>query len=393
MNREDFENSPAGKLVLIEQGDPHCYAFVPNPLPPATQLDNTIWRALSEADRALGELAGLGRTMPNPNLLIRPFIRREAVLSSKIEGTQTEIANLYAYETGQLSLPGITPQPPEADLQEVLNYVNALEYGIERLATLPICKRFLCELHERLLDGVRGENRAPGQFRQFQNWISSSSTRIQDARFVPPPVPEMNECLNTFEDYINGECDFPPLIRIGLIHYQFESIHPFSDGNGRIGRLLISLLLLNWNLLPIPLLYLSAFFERNRREYYDLMLGVSKSGNWSEWLSFFLRGVTEQSRDALLRAKKLQDLQIEWRDRLSQARASALLPRLADSLFESPVITIPQAERLLEGTYRSAQLNVEKLVEADILMQVEETSYNRIFVAPEILKIIGEQSN
>lgn len=390
MNREDFENSPAGKLVLIEQGDPPCHAFVPNPLPPATQLDNAIWRALSEADRALGELAGLGRTMPNPNLLIRPFIRREAVLSSKIEGTQTEIANLYAYETGQLSLPGISPQPPEADLQEVLNYVNALEYGIERLATLPICKRFLCELHEQLLDGVRGENRAPGQFRQSQNWIGSPSTHIQDARFVPPPVPEMNECLNAFEDYINGECDFPPLIRIGLIHYQFESIHPFSDGNGRIGRLLISLLLLNWSLLPIPLLYLSAFFERNRREYYDLMLEVSKSGNWSEWLSFFLRGVTEQSRDALIRAKQLQDLQIEWRDRLTQARASALLPRLADSLFESPVITIPQAEKILDVTYRSAQLNVEKLVEAGILIQIDEASYNRVFIAPEILRIIGE---
>jgi Fic family protein len=390
MNREDFENSPAGKLVLIEQGNPPGYAFVPNPLPPATQLDNAIWRALSEADRALGELAGLGRTMPNPNLLIRPFIRREAVLSSKIEGTQTEIANLYAYETGQLSLPGISPQPPEADLQEVLNYVNALEYGIERLATLPICKRFLCELHQQLLQGVRGENRDPGQFRQFQNWIGSSSAKIQDARFVPPPTPEMNECLNVFEDYINGDCDFPPLIRIGLIHYQFESIHPFSDGNGRIGRLLISLLLLNWNLLPIPLLYLSAFFERNRREYYDLMLDVSKSGSWSEWLSFFLRGVTEQSRDALIRAQQLQDLQIEWRDRLTQARASALLPRLADSLFESPVITIPQAEKILDVTYRSAQLNVEKLVEAGILTQIDEASYNRVFIAPAILRIIGE---
>ncbi|MGB6017656.1 MAG: Fic family protein, partial [Nodosilinea sp.] len=271
-----------------------------------------------------------------------------------------------------------------------LNYVKALEYGVERLATLPICKRFLCELHERLLDGVRGENRAPGQFRQSQNWIGSSSTRIQDARFVPPPLPEMNECLNAFEDYINGDCDFPPLIRIGLIHYQFESIHPFSDGNGRIGRLLISLLLLNWNLLPIPLLYLSAFFERNRREYYDLMLEVSRSGNWSEWLSFFLRGVTEQSRDALIRAKKLQDLQIEWRDRLTQARASALLPRFADSLFESPVITIPQAEKILDVTYRSAQLNVEKLVEAGILIQIDEASYNRVFIAPEILRIVGE---
>lgn len=390
MNPQEFENSPSGKLVLIEQGEPPCYAFVPNSLPPNTQLNNTIWRALSEADRALGELAGLGRTMPNPNLLIRPFIRREAVLSSKIEGTQTEIANLYAYETGQLTLPGISPQPPEADIQEVLNYVHTLEYGIERLTTLPICQRFFCELHGRLLQGVRGQNRAPGQFRQFQNWIGSSTDSIHDARFVPPPVPEMRECLNALEDYLNSNCDYPPLIRVGLIHYQFETIHPFSDGNGRIGRLLISLLLLNWNLLPIPLLYLSAFFERYRREYYDLMLGVSQMGAWSEWLAFFLRGVTEQSRDALMRAKRLQDLQLEWRDRLTQARTSALLPRLADSLFESPVITIPQAKEILEVSYRSAQQNVEKLVDAAILVQTDQSSYNRVFIAPEILKIISE---
>jgi Fic family protein len=327
--------------------------------------------------------------MPNPNLLIRPFIRREAVLSSRIEGTQADIANLYAYETGQLTLPGIVPPPPESDVKEVLNYVRTLEYGLERLNTLPVCKRLMCELHERLVEGVRGEIATPGEFRRLQNWIGSHGRSMNDARFVPPPVPEMSRCLDELESYLNSNCAYPPLIRIGLIHYQFETIHPFLDGNGRIGRLLISLLLLSWNLLPLPLLYLSAFFERHRQDYYDLLLGVSQRGAWRDWLLFFLRGVTEQSRDAVVRAKRLQDLQLEWRQLLTQARASALVPRLADSLFESPVLTIPNAQAILDVSYRSAQQNVEKLVNAGILVQAGEASYNKVFLAPEVLKIIG----
>jgi Fic family protein len=390
MKPEDFQNTPTGRLVQIEEGKNPCYAFVPNPLPPIIELDIEIWRTLSDADRALGELAGLGRTMPNPTLLIRPFIRREAVLSSRIEGTQTNITNLYAYETGQLSLPGVVPPAPEGDAQEVLNYVRTLEYGLDRLSSLPICLRFICELHERLVDGVRGKNAAPGEFRRYQNYIGQSGSIINDARFIPPPVPEMHQCLNELEKYLHDNCNYPPLIRIGLIHYQFESIHPFMDGNGRIGRLLISLLLLNWNLLPLPLLYLSAYFERHRQKYYDFMLGISKHGNWREWLIFFLQGVTEQSKDAVIRSKKLQDLQIQWRNELTQARATALLLRLADSLFESPIITIPQAQEILEVTYRSAQQNVEKLVNAGILLQVSEGSYGKVFIAPQVLQVIEE---
>ena len=390
MNQEDFQNSPSGRLVLIEEDKKPCYAFVPKPLPPELELDLEIFRTLSDADRALGELAGLGRTMPNPNLLIRPFIRREAVLSSRIEGTQTNIANLYAYEKGQLSLPGIVPPPPEEDTQEVLNYVRTLEYGLERLDTLPICLRFICELHQRLVDGVRGKNAAPGEFRRYQNYIGKSGCVINDARFVPPPVPEMQECLRELENYLNSDCNYPPLIRVGLVHYQFESIHPFMDGNGRIGRLLISLLLLNWNLLPLPLLYLSAYFESNRRKYYDLMLAISQYGAWRDWLIFFLEGVTEQSKDALIRSKKLQDLQIQWRNELTQTRATALLLRLADSLFESPILTITQAQEILEVSYRSAHQNVEKLVNAGILVQASEGSYGKIFIAPKVLQIIDE---
>jgi Fic family protein len=269
------------------------------------------------------------------------------------------IAELYAYEAGQLYLPGMRPAPPESDLQEVLNYVESLHYGLQRLNTLPISQRLFRELP--LMRGVRGQSAAPGEFQQHQNWIGRPNDRLDQARFVPPPVAEMQQCLDDLERYIHSDDPLPPLVRIGLIHYQFEAIHPFRDGNGRIGRLLISLLLISWNLLPQPLLYLSAFFERNRADYYDLLFAVSERAAWNEWLMFFLRGVAEQSRDAIIRAKQLQDIQ-QWRQQLTQARSSALLLRLADSLFEMPILTIPQACKLLGVTYPSAQRIVRKLV-------------------------------
>jgi Fic family protein len=391
MNIERFQTSPSGRLLKIGVGEAAYWAFVPNPLPPALPFDAELVRTLSDADRALGELAGLGRTMSNPHLLIGPFIRREAVLSSRIEGTQADIADLYAYEAGQLPLPGLKPIPPESDVREVLNYVRAMEYGLKRLSTLPVSQRLMCELHERLVEGARGEQATPGEFRRSQNWIGRPGCTLSDATFIPPPATEMLTALGTLEEYIHQTSDHPPLIRLGLIHYQFEAIHPFLDGNGRIGRLLISLLVVDWNLMPLPLLYLSAYFERHRQEYYDLLLAVSEHGAWRDWLVFFLRGVAEQARDAIVRAKRLQDLQLDWRDRLTHARASALLLRLADSLFESPMLTIPQAQRILNlTTYRSAQLNVEKLVAAGILQAVSDSSYGKSFLAVEILNAISE---
>jgi Fic family protein len=343
----------------------------------------------------LGELAGLGRAMPNPDLLIGPFLRREAVLSSRIEGTQTDITQLYAFEAGQLSLPGMKSAPPESDTREVMNYVQAQKYGLERVKTLPVSLRLLRELHERLMHGVRGGIATPGEFRRVQNFIGSQGATIGDALYVPPPVNELNPALDAFEKYLHEGNELPPLVRLALIHYQFEAIHPFLDGNGRIGRLLISLLLVNWNLLPIPLLYLSAYFERNRRQYYDLLLAVSERGAWREWIVFFLEGMAAQSKDALVRAKKLQDLQAEWRQKLTRSRASALSLRLADSLFESPIISIPGAQQLLKlQSYRSAKLHVDRLVKAGILFNWESVrKYDasigaKIFLAPEILRIL-----
>ncbi len=393
MNPELFKDSPSGRMIQVGQGEIAYWSFAPNPLPPPLAFDTGLIRLLSDADRALGELAGLGRALPNPHLLINPFIRREAVLSSRIEGTQTDLADLYAFEAGQLALPGLKPTAAHADAREVLNYVRALEYGLERLNELPVSLRFIRETHARLIQDVRGNQATPGEFRRTQNWIGAPGCTLNDATYVPPPVVEMNAALDAFEKYLHAQDELPPLVRLALIHYQFEAIHPFIDGNGRIGRLLISLLLVHWSLLPLPLLYLSAFFEKHRQEYYDLLMAVSARGAWYEWVSFFLRGVAEQARDAVVRAKQLQDLRMAWRDRLTQARASALLLRLADRLFESPIITIPQAQRYLEITYPSAQKNIQRLVDTKVLEPIDNATYGKTFVAREILEIVSGQEN
>lgn len=388
MNLDRFRTSPAGRVVQVGQGIAAYWAFLPNPLPPSFSWDPELVHALSEADRALGQLAGLGRALPNPHLLIRPFIRREAVLSSRIEGTQTDLPLLYAYEAGQLTLPGFEPTPPEADMHEVLNYVRALEYGLERLHTLPISLRLLREVHEKLMRGVRGEQATPGEFRRSQNWIGAPGSTLNAATYVPPPPAELMDTLAALEEYLHAEDTLPPLVRLALIHYQFEAIHPFLDGNGRIGRLLITLLLVHWGLLPMPLLYLSAYFEHRRDEYYRLLLEVSASGAWRAWLIFFLTGVAEQAIDAVQRASKLQDLQIEWSRRLSRTRASANLLRLANFLFDMPVLTIPDAAKALEVTYVTGQRLVDRLVGEGILSTLDDRAYGKVYVAPEILAVL-----
>jgi Fic family protein len=389
-----FRQSPTGRLVKGAHRDHEFWAFVPNPLPPHMEPDRELMRAVHASSYALGELAALGRNLANPHLLINPFLRREAVLSSRIEGTQASVADLYAYEAGRLSLPGLSSQPPEADVREVGNYVRALEYGLGRLETLPVSLRLIRELHGILMKGVRGEQGTPGEFRRSPNWIGRPGCTQNDAEFVPPPPVEMQAALDAFEKYLHAEeSEDLPLIRLAFVHYQFEAIHPFVDGNGRIGRLLISLLLVSWNLLPLPLLYLSAYFERNRNLYYDLLMGVSEKGGWRDWVLFFLRGVAEQAEDAADRARRLEDLRIGWRKCLSQARSSSLTLALVDTLFESPVITIPRVQETLNVTYRTAQLTVGKLAEAEIVRQVGSASYGKTFIAAEILRILSEGSD
>jgi Fic family protein len=383
MQPVDFTQDNNGKLIKSPLG---YWAYSPNPLPPELDIGLELVRDLSEADRALSELAGIGRTLPNPHLLIGPFIRKEAVLSSRIEGTQASLSDLFLFEAAQ------SKEKEIPDVREVSNYVKALEYGLKRLKDFPLSLRLIKEMHGVLLEGVRGQNRAPGEFRRSQNWIGPPGCSLVGAPYVPPPPDEMQRALDSFEKYLHAETALPPLIRHALIHYQFEAIHPFLDGNGRIGRLLLTLLFCADGLLTQPLLYLSAFFERNRGEYYARLIGVSRHGEWNEWISFFLDAVAVQSRDAIRRSERLLALWKKYRQDLQGARASSVLLALVDGLFDSPVVTNATVARNFSITPRSAQLNIEKLVASKILREATGKRRNRIYIATEILSAIEQDT-
>jgi len=382
MDLADFSESQR-RFVAKQPTD--YFAFIPPGLPPAVSFGPELVSALSAADRNLGLLAGAGEWLPNPHLLIRPFIRREAVLSSRIEGTQASVADLVLFEAS----PNATDSP---DVHEVANYVRALELGVREDRPLPISQRLIRELHEALMTGVRGAHLTPGEFRTSQNWIGPPGCTLNEATFVPPPPDEMRVALDSFEKYLHQADDLPPLIRLAVIHYQFEGIHPFLDGNGRVGRLLTSLLLHEWRLLPQPLLYLSAYFEKTRPQYYALLLRVSVNGGWEEWIRYFLRGVAEQAADVIERARRLFALREEYRAALHSARSSALPLKLVDYLFEQPAITVGLARSVLEVTPRAARLNVVKLEEAGIIEEYTQRARNRIYVAREILDLLREPS-
>jgi Fic family protein len=382
MDIETFRRSPAGRLVRAPQG---YWAFVPHPLPPGLSFESLVGQ-LTDASLALGQLSGIGEMLPNPYLLIRPFVRREAVSSSRIEGTRASLSDLFFFEAAE------TASPRTPDVPEVYNYVRALEHALERLREFPVSLRLVRETHAILLENVRGGHATPGEFRRSQNWIGPPGCTLQDATYVPPPVDEMKTALDAWEKFLHESSDIPLLVQLALIHYQFEAIHPFLDGNGRVGRLLIPLLLCERGILPRPLLYLSSFFERHREAYYRLLLNVSLKGAWGEWVVFFLRGVHVQARDATRRARQLVGLQTDYRGRLQKVRSSALLTRLVDRLFESPAITISRVAKEMEITFRSAQNNVNKLVHAGILEEVTGRERNRIYLAREILKVLEEEN-
>jgi Fic family protein len=378
MDQSKFTAHDTGRLVRTLDGH---VAFVPAPLPPKIDLSFELMRRLSEADHALGTLGGIGRILPNPHLLTQPFLNREAVLSSRIEGTEASATDLALFQAAG------SPESNESDVREVSNYATALRYGLKRLDDLPLSLRFLREVHEKLMTGVRGGDRSPGQFRHVQNWIGPPGSRIDNATYVPPPVQEMHAALDQFERYLHDRSPMPVLLRAALVHYHFEAIHPFLDGNGRVGRLLIAFLLHVENVLDQPLLYLSAFFERHRREYYRRLVDVTMKGAWLEWIDFFLQGVTEQANDAVRRTRELLDLSESYRRKIAPARNAGVLSSLIDGLFASPATTIPSVAANFNMSYPAAKKNVQKLVALHIL-KPRRAGRGSVYVAENLLKIV-----
>ncbi|MCM3872655.1 MAG: Fic family protein [Pyrinomonadaceae bacterium] len=385
MKEKDFTESQTGRLVEIPEGPKGVKAFIPDPLPPKGLLPTwELSRLNSEADRALSELSGLARVLPNAHLLSGSFRRREAVLSSKIEGTVTTMNELFLFEAGGAA------NDADTDVREVHNYVHALNHGLERLDKLPVCNRLIKEIHRILMTGVRGGDKTPGEFRKVQNHIGPrKTTPIQDATYVPPPATEMLTCMNQLEEFINGRGELPPLVREALIHYQFEAIHPFVDGNGRVGRLLLTLNLCSEHIIDHPLLYLSEYIEKRKEEYYSLMFDVSASGAWQPWIEFFLRAVAEQARDAQQRAKDLHDLMQRLKDRLLGIKAPSYTLRVLEELFFIPVISSTHVTQLVGGQVKTGQRALEKLRSAGILRELDTgRQRNKLYASDEIHKLV-----
>ena len=309
-------------------------------------------------------------------------MKREAVLSSRIEGTQATLGELLAAEAGA----AVERSP--ADLREVANYVTALEYGVARLKKLPLSLRLVREVHERLMKGVRGEATGPGRFRRSQNWIGRPGATITSATYIPPPPDRLMECLGAWEKFLH-DTSLPPLIQIGLAHSQFEAIHPFLDGNGRVGRLLIILFLIERNILPAPLLYVSAYFEASRDEYYDRLLGVTARGEWEAWLEYFLTGVARQADDAMSRAQRINELLAAWRQRVARLTARLALD-VIDLLAENPFCTATRMAKRLDVAFTTAQRAIDRLESAGVLIRVSEAKRNRVYCAKQILDILEE---
>lgn len=382
MQAIDLTSDRAGTLVRTARGYP---AFSPRPLPPHLDLAPLVV-VLSGADRELGRLGGITRGLPNPRLLFGPFSRREAVLSSRIEGTQASLTDLAVHEAA----PEVTPK--HRDVREVANYVDALVFAVDPKRKLPLSLRLIRELHAILMEGVRGADQTPGEFRRVQNFIGPAGATEATATYIPPPVREMREALNAFEHYLHARSDLPPLVRLALIHYQFEAIHPFLDGNGRVGRLLVSLLLREEKLLDQPILYLSAFFEQHRAEYYARLLAVSQRGDFEAWVTFFLEGVRTQALDATRRAERFYALREDYLAKLKAVKAPPLQYRVVDLLFERIVVSASTVVERLDVTHRAAMMSLRGLKDIGIVTEPIRRKRHRIFFAEGIDAVLEGES-
>lgn len=357
-------------------------SFVPKKLPPdpMIEMDLEMLKLLSDADRKLGRLDGITQILPNPELFVAMYVQKEAVLSSQIEGTQASLTDV-------LDIASDTKK--DLEVQDVVNYVNAMNYGLKRLEEFPLCLRLIREIHEKLLEGGRGSNRNPGEFRTTQNWIGPAGCTLMNATFVPPSIPDMHTALSDLENFFYEEDNIPSLIKIALIHAQFESIHPFLDGNGRVGRLLITFWLCSENILSQPLLYLSYFFKGNRTEYYDRLMAVRKNGDWEGWIKFFLKGVAAVSDEATESAKLIIQLKEKYTSILTYQNNNNYI-KLFDKLFEYPFITKNKAAELLDVSYPTASNIIEEFINKEILIDATpDQQRNKRYCFIEYLNILN----
>jgi len=353
-------------------------AFVPKSLPPDPPLaiDDELLDLLSRADQAIGRLDGSTEALPNPDLFVMMYVRKEAVLSSQIEGTQASLADVLELEAKILD-----PQMP-TDVGEVINYVNALNYGIERLHTLPLSLRLICEIHAKLMEGTRGQERNPGEFRRSQNWIGPQGCTLNTARFVPPAPEDMKQALGGWETFLHDDRRIPLLLKVGLAHAQLETIHPFLDGNGRIGRLMITFLLCERSALKRPLLYLSHFFKLNRTEYYDRLQAVRDKGDWEGWMRFFLTGVASVANEATDVARRIVALRETQRLIIQESfgRSTADGLHLHEKLFAHPFLSIQLAQQLTGKEFKATNRMIGQLAQVGILREVSGRSRKRVFL-------------
>ena len=375
----------AGRYVKQPTG---YRAFIPNPLPPdpPVTISPEMQVLLSQADRALGRLDGSIQTLPHPDLFVFMYVRKEAVLSSQIEGTQSSLQDVLAAEAQIL-----TPDRPQ-DVDEVVNYVGAMNYGLERLQEFPVSVRLIREIHAELLKGVRGQHLTPGEVRTSQNWIGPGGCSLNEATFVPPPPHEVAWHLGELERFLYSETPLPMLIRIGLAHVQFETIHPFLDGNGRVGRLLIAFLLCEREILLKPVLYLSHYFKQHRQEYYEQLQSVRDRGTWEEWLSFFLKGVIEVSGQATETARRILTLRETHRLTITEnfGRAAGNGHRVMEHLYEHPIVSVNEVRELIGTTYAAANELVGKFVTSGILNEITGQTRNRKFMYQSYINLFRD---
>ncbi len=383
MDKTEFSKEFGSLIEVNDQKWGKFLSFIPNKLPPEIIFDKRLVLALTKAESTLSKLSGVGLLLPNPDLLITPYLKKEALSSSRIEGTRISLDEYFLSEARE-------NQEDNIDALEVLNYIQAVNYSLSEIKTKPITIELIKNTHKILMNNVRGNDKFPGAFRNIQNWIGYPGSKPKDAHFVPPPSNEIEKLMNDMVAYMDTYDEMPLLIKCALMHYQFETIHPFCDGNGRIGRALIVLYLIKKNKISKPLLYLSGFFEKYKPDYAKLLSEANKQGNFKNWILFFLEAIKVQSEDALEKAMKLQELKEKYRKLVqSKTQVNAIL-ELVDNLFVNPYITIKKAEKITNSTYPTAKKFIDILVSLNILILKDETAErNKIYRAKEILEIIS----